>query len=127
ITTERVIHRAGFISKKGKEIPLEVINDVAFTQTALERILGSGDLLVESAGEEGQSLYHHIPDPEGLQSLIYRVREDRMMAIEGGHRATSTAEQLQILAHLHDEGRLSDEEFETEKSKLLGGEQPRPE
>ncbi|HSO50549.1 MAG TPA: PH domain-containing protein, partial [Acidimicrobiia bacterium] len=57
ITNERVIHRTGLISKKGKEIPLEVINDVAFSQRAWERLFGTGDLLIESAGTHGQSRY----------------------------------------------------------------------
>ena len=38
ITNERVVYRAGWISKRGKEIPLEVINDVAFKQSVFERV-----------------------------------------------------------------------------------------
>jgi hypothetical protein len=34
----------------------------------------------------------------------------------------SKAEQLQILAKLHDEGKLSDEEFNAQKTRLLGSE-----
>lgn len=34
---------------------------------------------------------------------------------------TSTAEQLSVLADLHDRGKLSDEEFATEKARLLSG------
>ena len=123
ITTERVIHRMGMISKQGKEIPLEVINDVAFNQLAWERIFGTGDLLIESAGTHGQSKYTDIPDPEAIQSLIYKVREDRQHALQsgGGPAVESPASQLATLSRLHDEGKLSDSEFEAEKQKLLGG------
>jgi membrane protein YdbS with pleckstrin-like domain len=123
ITTERVIHRMGLVSKQGKEIPLEVINDVAFQQRAWERIFGTGDLLIESAGTHGQTKYTDIPDPEGVQSLIYQVREDRQHALQSGGRAApeSAASQLSTLSRLHDEGKLSDSEFEAEKRKLLGG------
>jgi uncharacterized membrane protein YdbT with pleckstrin-like domain len=123
ITTERVIHRMGMISKQGKEIPLEVINDVAFNQLAWERIFGTGDLLIESAGTHGQSKYTDIPDPEAIQSLIYKVREDRQHALQsgGGPAAESPASQLATLSRLHDEGKLSDAEFEAQKQKLLGG------
>ena len=123
ITTERVIHRLGMISKHGKEIPLEVINDVAFNQSAWERIFGTGDLLIESAGTHGQTKYTDIPDPEAIQSLIYQVREDRQHALQSGGRpaAESPASQLATLSRLHDEGKLSDAEFEAEKQKLLGG------
>ncbi|MGH8871906.1 MAG: PH domain-containing protein [Acidimicrobiia bacterium] len=124
ITSERLIYRAGLISKQGKEIPLEVINDVAFKQTAIERILGTGDLVIESAGTHGQSLYSDIPDPETVQSLIYEVREERQMKLESGGGSVaseSAASQLATLSRLHDEGKLTDSEFEAEKRKLLGG------
>jgi uncharacterized membrane protein YdbT with pleckstrin-like domain len=123
ITTERVIHRMGLLSKQGKEIPLEVINDVAFQQKAWERIFGTGDLLIESAGTHGQTRYTDIPEPEAVQSLIYQVREDRQHALEAGGRAPaeSPASQLATLSRLHDEGKLTDAEFEAEKRKLLGG------
>ncbi|MEE9177662.1 MAG: PH domain-containing protein, partial [Acidimicrobiia bacterium] len=124
ITNERVIYRAGWIAKRGKEIPLEVINDVAFSQTIFERIFRTGDLLIESAGTHGQTRYRDIPSPEEVQSLIYRVREKRKLQMEGGAApaaSESTASQLEKLSRLHDEGKLTDQEFETEKTKLLGG------
>jgi uncharacterized membrane protein YdbT with pleckstrin-like domain len=124
ITNERVIYRAGWIAKRGKEIPLEVINDVAFSQTIFERIFKTGDLLIESAGTHGQTRYRDIPSPEEVQSLVYRVREKRKLQMEGGAApaaSESTAAQLEILSRLHDEGKLTDQEFETEKTKLLGG------
>ena len=124
ITNERLIHRTGLIAKAGKEIPLEVINDVTFTQSIFERVFGTGDLLIESAGTHGQSRYSDIPDPERVQSLIYEVREARKIHMESGGgtaAAESPASQLATLSRLHDEGKLTDEEFEAEKRKLLGG------
>jgi hypothetical protein len=51
-----------------------------------------------------------------------------MMEIEGHHaprhaEATeeSAASQLATLSRLHDEGKLTDEEFEVQKQRLLGG------
>ncbi len=124
ITNERVIFRTGFISKRGKEIPLEVVNDVAFSQTVFERLLGSGDLLIESAGTHGQSRYRDIPSPEEIQKLIYEVREKRMDLgrVSSGDQAEgeSAASQLHKLSELHDAGKLTDEEFEAQKEKLLG-------
>lgn len=120
ITNERLIYRAGFIAKTGTEIPLEVIQNVAFHQTIFERIFGTGDLMIESAGAHGQTRYTDIPKPEWVQSLIYRVREVRMREIEGVDPAPrSSISDLERLSRLHDQGKLSDEEFETEKAKLL--------
>jgi uncharacterized membrane protein YdbT with pleckstrin-like domain len=118
-----LIYRAGFIAKQGTEIPLEVIQDVAFNQSLLERMFGTGDLMIESAGEKGQTRYEDIPRPEAVQSLIYRMREMRMQEVESGGMIgrESTASQLDTLARLHDQGKLTDEEFEAEKDKLIEG------
>ena len=117
VTNERLIVRRGFIARQGKEMPLEVINDVAFSQTVVERLLRSGDLLIESAGEQGQSRYSDIPDPEGVQSLICEMRETRTLDLQG---RTTAVEQLDILAKLHRDGVLTDEELADKKQKLLG-------
>lgn len=122
VTNERLIYRAGFIAKHGTEIPLEVIQNVAFNQTIFERIFGTGDLMIESAGTHGQTRYQDIPKPEGVQSLIYKLREIRMRDVEGSEPAAGSAlSDLERLARLHDQGKLSDDEFERQKAKLLGG------
>lgn len=122
ITNERLIYRAGFIAKHGTEIPLEVIQNVAFNQTLMERLFGTGDLTIESAGTHGQTRYQDIPRPEEVQSLIYQVREGRILEVESGEPSgESTASQLERLANLHDQGKLTDAEFEAEKARLIGG------
>ncbi|HUS62720.1 MAG TPA: PH domain-containing protein, partial [Acidimicrobiales bacterium] len=44
VTSDRLVVRKGVISKRGREIPLEHINDITVTQHPLERVLGAGDL-----------------------------------------------------------------------------------
>ena len=121
VTNERIITRSGLFNRTGKEIPLEVINDVAFSQTFFERLFRSGDLLIESAGEQGQSRFTDIPDPEGVQADIYRLREERTVLLRGGG-GQSVGQELETLARLHSEGVLTDEEFAAQKDRLLGGE-----
>ena len=118
VTNERLIIREGLISRRGKEIPLERIDNVSFSQTVGERILRSGDLIIESAGEDGQSLYTDIPRPEDTQSMIYQIRESRMMALQG-KSTLSAADEIEKLSKLLQNGVLTDEEFETRKKKLL--------
>lgn len=115
ITNERLITRAGVFRREGKEIPLEVVNDISFKQTFIERIFHSGDLVIESAGEHGQSLFTDVPDPEGLQSDIYRLREARSRDLVSGN---SAAEELEKLAFLHRRGVLSREEYDKKKEDL---------
>ncbi len=115
VTNERLIARSGVFRREGKEIPLEVVNDISFKQSFIERIFHSGDLVIESAGEHGQSLFTNVPDPEGLQSEVYRFREARSRDLVSGN---SPAEELEKLAFLHRRGVLSREEYERKKEEL---------
>jgi uncharacterized membrane protein YdbT with pleckstrin-like domain len=122
LTNERLIRRSGILSRKGKEIPLENINDMSFSQTILERVLRSGDLLIESAGEQGQSRFTDIPQPEAFQSLIYRARELRSKALgSSGVERTDPVSQLERFAALYKEGLITEAEYQRQKAKLMEG------
>jgi uncharacterized membrane protein YdbT with pleckstrin-like domain len=72
LTNERLILRAGVFAKTGREIPLERINDLTYRQRFFERLIGAGDLLVESAGERGQEILRMVPRPMRVQQAIYK-------------------------------------------------------
>ena len=105
------------------KIPLENITNVNFGQTAIERMLGAGDLLVESAGTTGQSEFKNIPRPDNFATLLYKVREERSVSMQGGTIVEAAdadpTEQLQRLKALHDDGILTDEEYEAKRRKLV--------
>ena len=118
LTGERLIARSGIIAKRAKEIPLERINDITVTQTVLERVLGAGSIVLESAGEYGQETFKEIGHPVEVQKEIYSAAEKRRVLNGAG---PSVADELAKLADLRDRGLLSFEEFETQKRKLLEG------
>lgn len=123
LTSERIIVRQGMIARTGTEIPLDSISNVLFSQSVLERLLRYGDVIVESAGSQGQSSLEDIPDPEGFQSRIYRARELRALELKGGTGQGQTRDvvaQLEALADLRERGHLSDAEFDAKKRRLLG-------
>ena len=123
LTSDRLITRSGVIAKHSREIPLERINDVTFTQSVTERFLGAGDLLIESAGERGQSRISSVRKPEDIQLLIYKTTEEnnnRMMRPDPAPAAPDIPAQIEALARLRDNGTISEVEFETKKSELLG-------
>ena len=126
LTTDRIITRRGWLSKSGIEIPLERINTVFFNQRILERLLGAGDLSIESAGERGTEHLSDIRKPALVQREIYVQMEnnenrkfDRVRG-PGGGSSLSTAEQLEKLHGLVQQGALTPEQYEAEKAKLLG-------
>jgi uncharacterized membrane protein YdbT with pleckstrin-like domain len=76
VTNRRVIVRTGIIARQGRDMPLQRINDVHFKYGIIDRILGCGDLIVESAGETGQMLIRAVPDVELIQREIFRLHEE---------------------------------------------------
>jgi uncharacterized membrane protein YdbT with pleckstrin-like domain len=128
VTTDRLIHRSGWLAKRSMEIPLERINDVRFEQSVLERMVGAGDLRIESGGEYGQNHFRDIRNPEHVQKLIYEKSEENQLrmerAAEGSPQpATADAsplDEIERLGSLKERGLISDDEFEIQKRRLLG-------
>lgn len=118
LTNERLISRSGVVAKRSKEIPLEAINDVTFTQTFFDRMVGAGNLIVESAGERGQETFARIAKPETVQKAIYAASEKRK-GLGGAPALSSVADEIGKLATLRDQGAITAEEFEARKHKLL--------
>jgi membrane protein YdbS with pleckstrin-like domain len=75
LTSDRVIYREGVIAKKGIEIPLERINTIFFQQGIFERIMGLGNLEIESASKDGAQVFDAIRKPSAVQNEIYRQME----------------------------------------------------
>ena len=82
---DRIVHRQGWIAKRSMEIPLENINDVRFNQSIFERMIGAGDLIIESAGTHGQEVFGDIRRPEHVQKVIYEETEKNQQRMSGGH------------------------------------------
>ena len=132
VTSRRVIYRTGVISKRGVEIPLERINNINFHQRLIDRLIGAGDLDIESAGRDGQSHFDFIRHPDGVQHEIYRQMETRNMPVATAPVAPpapaapaapvppGVPEQIEQLARLRDQGHITPEEFEAKKAELLG-------
>ena len=122
ITSDRVIFRSGIIAKNGIEIPLERVNNVLFNQSIFERMIGAGDLLIESGGEDGKQRFTDIRGPERVQNLIHaqmEVNEVRRFNPPAASGA-DVASQLEKLEGMVERGTLSRDEFDSQKRKLLG-------
>ncbi len=119
ITSDRIIFRSGVVAKSGIEIPLERVNNVLFNQSVFERILGAGDLLIESGGEAGQQRFTDIRRPDRVQNLIHSQMEVNATRQFGGG-GSDVATQLEKLEGLLERGTISRDEFEEQKRRLLG-------
>jgi uncharacterized membrane protein YdbT with pleckstrin-like domain len=86
LTTRRLRTRFGIITRRGRDIPLTRISDVSFEKGILDRLLGSGRLVVESAGEHGQIVLRDIPNVEYVQAMLFRLVEDEQHRLDRDQR-----------------------------------------
>lgn len=131
VTTSRVIFRTGVLAKHGVEIPMDRIANINFNQSMWERVIGAGDLEIESAGKDGQSRFDDVWHPDAVQQELYRQMEINAKMRAGwtggsgvsqpgpAAAAPTVPEQLQQLADLRDRGVLTPAEFEAKKAQLL--------
>ena len=134
VTTNRVVHREGFIAKRSMEIPLGKINDVRFEQGFFDRIVGAGTLVIQSASEAGREEFEFVRHPEEVQKTIYEQTE---RSHRGGARvptlpsnpsprppgavgASNVTSELERLAELRARGVLTEDEFQAQKARILG-------
>jgi uncharacterized membrane protein YdbT with pleckstrin-like domain len=77
ITTHRLLFREGILARRGRDLGLSRITDVSYTQSLWERVINSGTVTIESAGDSGATVLRQIPDSDGVQQLLnHMVEED---------------------------------------------------
>jgi uncharacterized membrane protein YdbT with pleckstrin-like domain len=148
VTNDRVMFRQGMVAKSGVEIPLERIMNVNFNQSIWERMIGAGDLLIESGGKDGQSRFSDVRKPELVAKEIHEqanqyeekpIRRAAAASAEaaaaagsasslpppppGPTSATPTSgdatEQLAKLHELLTKGAITQAEYDAKKAELL--------
>src|SRR5215475_915794 len=71
ITSERILLTSGVFTRSVAMMPLSKVTDMSFHRTFIGRLLGYGEFVVESAGQD-QALrsIDHIPYPEQLYRVV---------------------------------------------------------
>lgn len=121
VTNHRLISRQGVLARNSVEIPLDRIANVNFKQSIVERLVGVGDILIESAGKDSAQTFSDIGRPDAVQKIIHEAISDRTDSrFMPAPATTDLADQLERLEALRDRGTLTPEEFEIQKRRLLG-------
>ena len=121
VTTDRVMTRTGVLAKRHWQVGLERIHDISCNQTIVERLLGAGDLSIETGGDRG----HVIADvarPFRVQHEIYGAMENSTVTAATramDRRDLTIPEQIEKLDELRQRGVISQAEFDVKKTQLL--------
>lgn len=131
-TSYRVIWRTGVFSRTGVEIPLDRVSNVNFHQSFIERVLGAGDLIIESSGQDGQSKFSDIKHPDDVQLKIHAaISATKIRPATPAHPPLSQQpishlnngslmDDLERLEAMYASGSLTAEEYAEFKRRLLG-------
>jgi uncharacterized membrane protein YdbT with pleckstrin-like domain len=134
--TERVAFQSGIIRRRGVSIPLNRINNVNFSQGLIARLLNNGIVVIESAGETGDSVFENIRDPSHVRGVIFeQIEADeqadserdaaalaqvmRQHASSGSPSAPTVEDRLRRLTNLRDDGLVSDDEYARKRAEIL--------
>jgi uncharacterized membrane protein YdbT with pleckstrin-like domain len=81
VTSQRFLLATGIVTRKVNMMPLAKVTDMSFQRSAMGRILGYGEFILESAGQD-QALTNvgYLPYPEQLYlevcGLIFKDKEE---------------------------------------------------
>jgi uncharacterized membrane protein YdbT with pleckstrin-like domain len=76
LTDQRILLQDGVIARERRDLPLNRINDHALTQSAMDRLFGSGTLTVDSIGDQ-PAVLAAIPHAQHVQSALYELIENQ--------------------------------------------------
>ena len=121
ITNQRVVIQRGVFNKNSFDAPAEKINNVFHRQSLYGRLWNYGEVGLETASEQGTTLFTWVPDPVGFKNTIMTALQETKQL--RGAPATPVTQDIPTLIHklqeLKEKGILSPEEFEKKKQELL--------
>jgi uncharacterized membrane protein YdbT with pleckstrin-like domain len=84
LTTERIIRRVGVLSRMTVAIPLEEVQDIRVLQSFSARLIGAGDIAVESAARRGVETLTLVPHANDVSDQMQAAVEARRENAPGG-------------------------------------------
>lgn len=122
LTNRRVILEEGILSRRSMDASLGKINNVEHRQTLWGRLLGYGDVEIDTASETGTTRFAGISHPLDFKREILAATEAYRQAGAlpiAAAAPLSPAEKIRQLKGLLDEGLISPQEFEAKRRELL--------
>lgn len=121
VTDHRVVKQDGVFSISSFDASLDKINNVFHEQSFMGRILKYGTVGLETASEQGTTVFDHIPRPIDFKGKIVRQREmyRSVAGVQAGSPGQNIPRMIEDLASLRDRGVLTPQEFEEKKKALL--------
>lgn len=122
LTNHRVLRNTGILNRQSMDSRLDKINNIEHRQSLWGRLLGFGDVEIDTASETGMAVYRNISRPLDFKSAIAAAAEQYRAGVRAGFAAPaapSGADRLRQLKGLLDDGLISRDEYEEKRRQLL--------
>jgi uncharacterized membrane protein YdbT with pleckstrin-like domain len=70
LTDRRIVMEGGILSRTAETIPLDRIQNTVIHRPLGDRLIGAGDIEIESAGRDGVEVLHRIPKAEAFYNEL---------------------------------------------------------
>ena len=91
-----------YLSERRQQASLDNLQDVSYTiRSPLARMLGYGDVVMETAGTSGKQTWSYVPDPRGVQNEIISRMEASRQAKLASERKSREAEIKEWIGEYH--------------------------
>ncbi len=70
LTDRRIVMEGGILSRTAETIPLDRIQNTVIHRPFGDRLIGAGDIEIESAGRDGVEVLHRIPKAEAFYNEL---------------------------------------------------------
>lgn len=88
LTDRRIVMEGGILSRTAETIPLDRIQNTVIHRPFGDRLIGAGDIEIESAGRDGREILHRIPKAQAfyneLLATINAPSEGTQTKLPGG-------------------------------------------
>lgn len=121
LTDRRIVRQEGVFSVSSFDAQLDKINNVYHEQSFLGRVFQYGEVGLETASEQGTTVFDFLARPVAFKNSLVSQREAYLNATHpsAAQQTAIIPKLLEELASLRDRGIISESEFEGKKKSLL--------
>lgn len=120
VTTRRILKQTGVFSKRSTDTYFDKINNVDHYQSFWGRLLGYGDVDIDTASETGTTNFPMVANPlEFKRAIVTTAQQFRSGQLPGAVVRTSGSDRMRQLKTLLDDGLISQAEYEEKRKKVL--------
>jgi uncharacterized membrane protein YdbT with pleckstrin-like domain len=120
LTDRRIVKQEGVLSVSSFDAPLDKINNVFHQQSFVGRIFRYGEVGLETASEQGTTIFSFLANPLVFKNSLVRQRELYLGGVNPkGNANAEIPRMIEELASLRDRKIITDSEFEEKKRALL--------